>query len=404
MRLLYFFFAAIIKTILMFFIYFFSGFVKKNKKKWGFGSWGGKEFRGNTRHLYQYVRDNHKEIEIFWVSKTKSQHEKLLKKGINSVYAYSFNGFIKISTAGVIFLSHGSPDIISCLTKNSILVQLGHVTFTIKENSYRETLRKKTFIKKIYNQCILFYEHIAKIDYGIYSSEDAEKNLKFFDKNYPKKQLKLGLPKTDYLYNLKMNKVNFNLEKEVLGKTIPKNEKVILFLPTWRDDKKFSIFNFGFSPEKISHFLKKNKCHFYINFHPFNNELKNINAFSLKNFNLANFDGHSINHMLNLSDLLITDYSSIFSDYLIFDKPIIFAKFDHLNYLKDRGIKINYEDLPGPKVSDWDELLNETNKILYDVDLFIDSRNNWKKKVYKNLDGNNCKRITEFFKSRTESQ
>ena len=108
--------------------------------------------------------------------------------------------------------------------------------------------------------------------------------------------------------------------------------------------------------------------------------------------------------MLNLSDLLITDYSSIFSDYLIFDKPIIFAKFDHLNYLKYRGIKINYEDLPGPKVSGWDELLNETNKILYDVDLFIDNRNNWKKKVYKNLDGNNCKRITEFFKARTGSQ
>ena len=164
----------------MFIIYFFSGFVKKNKKKWGFGAWEGKEFRGNTRHLYNYVRENHKEIEIFWVSKSKRQHEKLLKKGINSVYAYSFNGFIKISTSSVIFLSHGSSDIISCLTKNSILVQLGHMTFTIKENSYRVILKKKTFIKKIYHQCILFYALLAKIDYGIYSSEVTQKNLKCF--------------------------------------------------------------------------------------------------------------------------------------------------------------------------------------------------------------------------------
>ena len=103
--------------------------------------------------------------------------------------------------------------------------------------------------------------------------------------------------------------------------------------------------------------------------------------------------------MLNLTDLFITDYSSLFADHLLFDKPIIFAKFDHLNYVKDRGIKIDYDDLPGPKVSNWDELLNETNKILYDVDLYIDRRKIWKKRIYKNLDGNNSKRISEFFKS-----
>ena len=67
-------------------------------------------------------------------------------------------------------------------------------------------------------------------------------------------------------------------------------------------------------------------------------------------------------------------------------------------YEKNRDIKVNYDDLPGPKVSNWDELLNETNKILYDKDLFVDARNNWKNKIYKNLDGNNCKRIAEYFK------
>ena len=383
----------------MFVIYFFSGFVKKNKIRWAFGSWAGKEFRGNTKHLYNYVRHNHKEIEIFWIAKSKNQHEKLLKKGINSIYAYSIDGFIKISTSSVIFCTHRAVDIIPCLTKNSILVWLGHMTFTIKENSPREFYKKKNFIEKIYNQCLLFYTLIKKSDYGIYSSEVTQKNLKCFDKSYPKKSLILGLPKTDYLYDLTVSNVNSNLKKEILGKTIPKNEKVILFLPTWRDDKKFSLFNFNFSPEKISHFIEKNKCHFYINLHPLSSEQKYTYDHHLKNFNLTNLDGHSVDNMLNLTDLFITDYSSLFADHLFFDKPIIFAKFDHLNYVKDRGIKIDYDDLPGPKVSNWDELLNETNKILYDVDLYIDSRKRWKKRIYKNLDGNNSKRITEFFKS-----
>jgi len=398
MKYLFTLFSAVIKTILMFIIYFFSGFVIKNNKRWSFGSWVGKEFRGNTKYLYNYVRSNHKEIEIFWISKSKSQHEKLLKKGINSVYAYSIDGFIKISTSGVFFFTHGLVDIIPCLTKNSILVQLGHMTFTIKNNSINEILKKKNFIKRVYHQCLLFYFFMKDIDYGIYSSEVSEKNLKCPDKSYPKIPLVLGVPKSDYLYSLKMNKVDSKLEKKILGKTIPKNEKVILFIPTYRDDKKFNIFNFGFSPEKISHFIEKNKCHFYISHHP-NREHRNIHAYNLKNFNLINFDGNSIDHMLNVSDLVITDYSSLFSDYLIFDKPIIFVKFDHLTYLKDTGIKINYDDLPGPKVCDWDEILNETNKILYEVDLFVDIRNNWKNKIYKNLDGNNCKRIAEYFKS-----
>jgi len=385
-----------------FVIYFFSGFIKKNKKRWAFGSWSGKEFRGNTKHLYNYVKNYHKDIEIFWIAKSKNQHEKLLKNGINSVYAYSFNGFKKISTSSVIFCTHRAVDIIPCLTKNSILVWLGHMTFTIKQNSQREFYKKKNYLTRLYNQCLLLFMLIKKVDYGIYSSESTEKNLKCFDKSYPKKPLILGLPKTDYLCDLRTNNnkdSNSKLKKEILGKSIPENEKVILFLPTWRDNRKFSIFNFNFSPDKISNFIKINKCHFYINLHPLSNERKYIYNYNLKNFSLTSFDGNSVDNMLNFCDLFITDYSSLFADYLLFDKPVIFAKFDHQNYVKDRGTKINYDDLPGPKVVDWNELLSAAEKILYKTDSYIEKRMNWKNKVYKNLDGNNCKRITEFFKS-----
>ena len=391
-------FSSIIKTILMFIIYFFSGFVKKNNKRWGFGAWSGKYFRGNAKYLYNYVKSNHEEIDIFWISKSKSLHEELLKKGINSVYAYSINGFIKISTSSIIFCTHRFVDFIPCLTKNSTIIQLGHMTFTIKNNSIKESLKKENFIKRMYHQCLIFYHHIKDINYGIYSSETTEKNLKNAYKTNPKTSLILGLPKSDYLNTLKMNKVDSKLEKKALGKIIPKDEKVILFLPTYRADKKFNILNFGFSPEKISHFIEKKKCHFYLSQHPGSKQKITLSS-NIKNFNLINIDGDSIDDMLNVSDLLITDYSSLFADYLIFEKPLIFAKFDHLIYLKNRGIKVNYDHLPGPKVSNWDELLYETNKILYEADSFADSRNNWKNKIYKNLDGNNCKRIAEYFKS-----
>ena len=64
-----------------------------------------------------------------------------------------------------------------------------------------------------------------------------KKNLKCPDRGFPKIPLILGLPKSDYLYTLKTNKVDSKLEKKVLGKIIPKHEKVILFCPTHRDGK-----------------------------------------------------------------------------------------------------------------------------------------------------------------------
>ena len=113
---------------------------------------------------------------------------------------------------------------------------------------------------------------------------------------------------------------------------------------------------------------------------------------------MINFDGNSIDNALISADLLITDYGSIFADYLIFDKPMIFTNFDHLKYTDDNGLKIDYESLPGPKVNDWNELLFQISELLYNKDSFIKDREKWKSDLYKFNDGKNCERIVNHFK------
>ena len=72
-----------------------------------------------------------------------------------------------------------------------------------------------------------------------------------------------------------------------------------------------------------------------------------------------------INGLLKKTDVLITDYSSLFADFLIYDRPIIFAKFDHENYVKERSLFLDYEkDLPGPKVENWHELFYNIKDII----------------------------------------
>ena len=60
--------------------------------------------------------------------------------------------------------------------------------------------------------------------------------------------------------------------------------------------------------------------------------------------------------LLCSADIFITDYSSLYSDFLLYDRPIIFAKFSHKDYIKERNLQFSYDDLPGKKVSNWHEL------------------------------------------------
>ena len=60
--------------------------------------------------------------------------------------------------------------------------------------------------------------------------------------------------------------------------------------------------------------------------------------------------------LLPIADVLITDYSSIFFDYLLFRKPIIFFAPDLETYLISRGIYPHYEELPGYHASEYNQL------------------------------------------------
>ena len=103
-------------------------------------------------------------------------------------------------------------------------------------------------------------------------------------------------------------------------------------------------------------------------------------------------------------DLLITDYSSIFFDFLITDKPILFYPYDKDDYLtRDRAMYDEYDTVtPGHKVYDFKSFYeklelffkqpNALKESILDYDLI--------KKMYnKYSDGDNSKRTYKFIKS-----
>lgn len=98
---------------------------------------------------------------------------------------------------------------------------------------------------------------------------------------------------------------------------------------------------------------------FYINIHPMAMHAKNTAEVSklrhIKNFP-AEYETYDF---LNIADVLVTDYSSVFFDYACTRKKVVLFPYDKDEYLCDRGMYMDMDDLPFPQVFDLDALVNE---------------------------------------------
>jgi len=102
--------------------------------------------------------------------------------------------------------------------------------------------------------------------------------------------------------------------------------------------------------------------------------------------------------VLPYTDVLITDYSSIYFDYLLLDKPIIFTPSDIEDYSRNRGLLLEPYDYwtPGPKCYDQDTLQYEISKSINDCEYYQRERLELKNIFHKYQDGKSTKRVTQF--------
>jgi CDP-glycerol glycerophosphotransferase (TagB/SpsB family) len=190
-----------------------------------------------------------------------------------------------------------------------------------------------------------------------------------------------GYPRNDLLCNKETN-----------------NTFTITYLPTFRDSigYKIDLFSdFNFNLELWDKSLSKSSIKLNIKMHPLSKPTDEL----LTKFNVLeniNFlDEIDVAEILPKTDILITDYSSVYFDYLLRDKPIIFAPFDYDNYItKDREFYYNYNEVtPGPKCKDWNEVLEWIEKFKKDPTIYADERQKVRDRFHKYQDGENCERV-----------
>lgn len=156
--------------------------------------------------------------------------------------------------------------------------------------------------------------------------------------------------------------LNSDRREQIKDELNIKDKKLIAYMPTWRGNVRNVSLEEQLEQIKsylleIDKSLKENQV-LYVNFHPYvgNNidfsEYDKIYPFPSE---------YETYDFLNICDILITDYSSVFFDYALTRNKVILFTYDEEEYLRDRGMYLNLNDLPFPKVIDVQNLIKEIN-------------------------------------------
>ena len=219
-----------------------------------------------------------------------------------------------------------------------------------------------------------------------------------------------GHPRNDYLFEL-------NDEMKKLDYCKASYDKVVMWMPTYRisyndvihdtnwefiGETGLPIFLKREELEKLNGYLSSKNVLMFIKVHPAQKkegfifeDMSHIKYLYNETISSKEVMFYSL---LQQMDVIITDYSSVFFDYLLLDRPIGFTVEDIDAYAENRGFvfedPLNY--MPGPKITDKEEFYRFIDDCLEGKDCYHEERDKINEIANYYKDNNNCKRILEF--------
>jgi len=385
-------------------IYLIAKNIPKDKNLTVIGSSLGRHFADNSKYLYLYFQKNNtnNSKRMIWITKNKEVNEYLKSLDFPSEYLYSLKGIFYTIRASKVFITHQLRDINGALIAGAQIIQLWH-GIPIKKVGYKgdwsPTTRKGRLQVQFYN--LFPFAYYMKCDKLITSSKMAKDtfvepfSLSFRNENIEENILLLGQPRNDALLSDYIFDETVFSELKQLRKYKSKYKQIISWLPTHRMQTNKTIVDImqesNLDLALLDEFLKKKNILFVIKAHFL--ELGLVKNLLTDSENIIVYSEADPYPLLHFTDILVTDYSSVFFDFLVTDKPIVFAPFDYDEYSKTAKFYYDYYDItPGKKCFNWKEIEDEIINIINGNDFFEIKR----KKLLKDSEfiiNNNCNNI-----------
>lgn len=362
----------------------------------------GNKFSDNSKFLFlKFVENYSVEFRIIWITGNKLLIKKINpnnSKQFRVIYQYSLEGILTLLRARVIFYVMGEADIpFVSFSRKTCTIQLWH-GIPLKKIGLLEKHNENYFSSVIRSLDKPWFT------YWICSSS-IDRNATALCSGLPlEKVVVTGLPRNDYLIDQK------NSVHSVVSERYPYlKKKIILYAPTFRDTKKVRFFPFSdLSLEDLNNVLESNDAYLLIRGHWTDDIYERNGKLDYQSITMgsriitANHrEFEDVQELLPFVDILITDYSSIWIDFLLLDRPIIFVPYDLEEYCNERGLLYNYLTItPGPKVLTYREFIEAIQTYIHKPEEDSEKRICIKKIFHEYEDGLSYKRIYEVIKEK----
>ena len=371
--------------------------IKVDEKTIIFACFNGKSYSCSPKAIYKYMlsSEKYKDYKYIWAFRNPENYRELENNRNTKLVKIHSKKYKKyLAKAKYWIFNYKIPDYIYP-KKNQIFVQCWHGT-PLKRlgcdlEHFDNVLNTMKGIKKRYKI------EASKFSYFISPSKFASEK---FISAWNLREIHIeniiieeGYPRNDFLFNYTKNdeeniKKKLGIEKD--------NRKIILYAPTYRSDQHETGVGYTYKEElDFTRLQKKIGDKYIILFRPHYFIANSFDFEKYKGFvyNVSNID--DINELYIISDMLITDYSSVFFDYANLKRPIIFYMYDLDHYRDDsNGFYIDLNELPGKIVKTQEELEHEINNI--NINFKYDEKYRKFNQKYNYLDDENAsKRVVE---------
>tara|TARA_R110000744_G_scaffold379376_2_gene497232 strand:+ start:3846 stop:5030 length:1185 start_codon:yes stop_codon:yes gene_type:complete len=331
--------------------YMLSKVIPKNKDLWVFGAWFGQKYSDNPKFFFEFVNVNHSDnTKAVWITKNSNIVKELQQKGYYVYHERSIKGiWHQLRASKAIICQSLHDDLFSpCIGKRTEVVQLWHgiPLKKIMFDAFSKNKRRKNLIGRLFDWLTPYNEHRNDI---VIATGELTKNMMAKAFKVPtNKVFTCGFPRNDVFFENVENVENVEFK--------------CIYMPTFRGGiaSECDLFEkYGFEIKQMEAELTKHNIHLTLRMHPVNKPPGQI-VEQIKNSKVIKLDnGDDIYQSIQQYDCLITDYSSIYFDFLLSNKPIVFAPFDLEFYKKrERALYFEFEDVTlKPYCYSWNNIL-----------------------------------------------
>lgn len=357
--------------------YWLSGFFPRDKKIWLFGGWHGKRFADNSKWFYLYCSKSHRGARRYiWVTKNYSVFRDLRSRGFEVYFAYSLKGIWFCLRGGVYIFDCYSSDINFWTSRCAYKVNLWHGIPLKKierdidnpSHPYFRVYHGTNNVFQLLKDKIDFYNLGERYDLFISTSEEVSDLFQHAFSLVQKSVLVTGYPRNDVFFHGPHEfdgALESNRYHEKIMRFRSEGKKIIFYMPTFRDIEKREQLPFDW--DVLNNFFIKHGGVLFLKLHSVDKMAStNIPERECIIELPSDIDPYPL---IKFSDMLITDYSSVFFDFILLDKPILFYPYDLKEYLKtSRGMYFDYQSVtPGMKVASFTDLLSALDEIFQDL-------------------------------------